>query len=169
MADVPVISFVGSSGCGKTTYLEKLIAVLKGRGHRVGVIKHDAHGFEIDHPGKDTWRHAQAGADVVCIASPAKYAMIAKVEREPFLAELAARIDGVDVILTEGYKREGRVKIEVFRRAACVAPVCPAAELVAMVGDVEVYPGLPLVGLDDPEGMADFIETRYLGNEKGAG
>ena len=66
---IPVISFIGRSGVGKTTYLEKLIAELKKRGYRVGVIKHDIHGFEMDRPGKDTWRHAQAGADVVWISS----------------------------------------------------------------------------------------------------
>ena len=62
---IPVISFIGRSGVGKTTYLEKLITELKSRNYRVGVIKHDIHGFEMDRPGKDTWRHAQAGADVV--------------------------------------------------------------------------------------------------------
>jgi molybdopterin-guanine dinucleotide biosynthesis protein B len=79
---IPVISIVGRSNCGKTTYLEKLISEMKRRGYKVGIIKHDVHGFEIDQPGKDTWRHAQAGADVVCISSPQKMAMIKQVKQE---------------------------------------------------------------------------------------
>ncbi len=164
---IPVLSFVGKADSGKTTYLEKLIAEMKRRGHKLAIIKHDVHGFEIDHPGKDTWRHAQAGADVVCISSPAKYAMIAKVAAEMPLAELTARIDGVDVIFTEGYKREGTTRIEIFRPPVADAPLCRQDELVAIVSDVPVYPGLPRFGLADPAAMADFIEKTFLGKEGG--
>ncbi len=162
---IPVLSFVGKADSGKTTYLEKLIAEMKRRGRKVAIIKHDVHGFEMDHPGKDTWRHAQAGADVVCISSPAKYAMIAKVAAEMPLSELTARIDGVDVIFTEGYKREGKTRIEIFRPPVAAAPLCRQDELVAIVSDASVYPGLPRFGLGDPAAMADFIETTYLGKE----
>lgn len=159
---VPVISFVGRSGCGKTTYLEKLITEMKRRGHKLAIIKHDVHGFEMDRPGKDTWRHAQAGADVVCISSPAKMAIIAKVEQELTLAEVAGRIQGVDVIFTEGYKREGWNRVEVYRPEACGEPLCVPGEIVAMAADKVVYPGLPSFGLDDVAGMAGFIEERFL-------
>lgn len=164
---IPVLSFVGKANSGKTTYLEKLIAEMKRRGHKIAIVKHDVHGFEIDHPGKDTWRHAQAGADVVCISSPAKYAIVAKVEAERPLSDIVARIDGVDVIFTEGYKHEGKTRIEIFRPPVADVPVCPRDELAAIVSDVAVYPGLPRFGLDDPAAMAAFIETNYLG--KGAG
>lgn len=115
---IPVVSFIGRSNSGKTTYLEKLIPEMKRRGFKVAVIKHDAHGFEMDRPGKDTWRHARAGADVVCIAAPGKMAMISRLEEQLPLRELARRIEGVDIILTEGFKAEALIKIEVLRRAA---------------------------------------------------
>lgn len=160
---VPIISFVGRSNCGKTTYLEKLLREMKRRGYKVAVIKHDTHGFEIDQPGKDTWRHAQAGADVVCISSPGKMALIQKVPQELTLAEVASYIRDVDVIFTEGYKREGRQKIEVFRQAACDAPLCRPEELLAMVSDVKLYDNVPQFSLEEPAALVDFLATRVLG------
>lgn len=154
---VPVISFVGRSNCGKTTYLEKLIPEMKRRGYRVGVIKHDVHGFEMDRPGKDTWRHAQAGADAVCISSPTKVALIQKVDAELSLAEVAERIRGVDVVFTEGYKREASRKVEVFRKEACGEPLCVPEELLALISDTPLYPDVPCFGLDDVAAMADFL------------
>lgn len=159
---VPVISFVGKSDCGKTTYLEKLISEMKQRGYKVGIIKHDVHGFDIDKPGKDTWRHAQAGADVVCISSPQKMALIKKVDCELTLAEVVQRIDGVDIIFTEGYKREGTLKVEVYRQAACGAPLCEEAELLAMVADVTVHKGVPSFSVNDATELADFLEKKFL-------
>ena len=163
----PVISFVGRSNCGKTTFLEKLIREMKRRGFRVGVIKHDVHGFEIDKPGKDTWRHAQAGADVVCISSPWKMAMIKKVETELPLASVVEMIEDVDIIFTEGYKREARQKIEVFRRAACESPLCAKEELLALVTDAALYDDVPQFGLDDPGPLADFLETHIIRQNPG--
>ena len=114
MSTIPIICVVGRSAAGKTTLLEKLIPELKSRGYRVGTIKHHAHpGFEIDHPGKDTWRHARAGSDHVVIAALDKIASVRPVDREPTLDEVAATISEVDLILTEGYKRSGEPKIEV--------------------------------------------------------
>lgn len=154
---IPVISFVGRSDCGKTTYLVKLIGEMKRLGYKVATIKHDVHGFDMDKPGKDTWRHAQAGADVVCISSPQKVAMIEKVEQELTLAEVAGRISGVDVIFTEGYKREGKIRIEVFRKEVCDAPLCQPEELLASVSDVQLYPDVPWFPLDDPAPLAAFL------------
>ncbi|MEK7353838.1 MAG: molybdopterin-guanine dinucleotide biosynthesis protein B, partial [Chloroflexota bacterium] len=115
---IPFVSIVGKSDVGKTTFLEKLIRELKGRGYRVAVIKHDCHGFDIDHPGKDTWRMAEAGSDVVVISSPNKMAMIKRTDHELSLDELEARImGGVDIILTEGYKHGDKPKIEISRKA----------------------------------------------------
>jgi molybdopterin-guanine dinucleotide biosynthesis protein B len=159
---VPVISFVAKSGTGKTTYLEKLIAEMKRRGYRVGCIKHDVHGFDIDKPGKDTWRHAKAGADVVCISSPEKMAVIKKVDQELKLAGVLKYINDVDIIFTEGYKSEGCSKVEIFRSAACDHPLCAATELLAMAADIRVYEGVPHFPLDDAAPLADFIEQRFL-------
>ncbi|HWR40908.1 MAG TPA: molybdopterin-guanine dinucleotide biosynthesis protein B [Patescibacteria group bacterium] len=159
---VPVISLVGRSNSGKTTYLEKLVAEMKHRGYRVAVIKHDVHGFEMDKPGKDTWRHAQAGADVVCISSPQKMAMIKKVEQELLLDQVLDYIDGVDIIFTEGYKRENKPKVEVFREAAGYEPLCAKEDLLAMVTDRHLYDDVPEFGLDDPAPLANFLEERVL-------
>jgi len=160
---IPVISFVGRSDCGKTTYLEKLIRELKNRNYKVAILKHDVHGFEMDRPGKDTWRHAQAGADVVCISSPQKMAMIKKVDQELTLQEAVQYIDGVDIIFTEGYKREAVTRVEVFRSAACDSPLCQSDELLAMASDIVVYDNVPTFNLDDPAPMADFLAAKVLG------
>lgn len=159
---IPVISVVGKSNSGKTTYLEKLIRELKHRGYKLAIIKHDVHGFEIDHPGKDTWRHAQAGADVVCISSGQKMAMIKKVEQELPLDEVIRYIDGVDIIITEGYKRETKRKIEVFRRETGDIPICSKEELLAVVSDVILHEDVPHFDLDDPGPMVDFLEAQVL-------
>lgn len=159
---IPVISLVGKSNCGKTTYLEKLISEMKRRGFKVATIKHDVHGFDIDKPGKDTWRHAQAGADIVCISSPQKMAMIKKVEQELLLDEVIGYIDGVDIIFTEGYKRESKRKIEVFRQAASEKPLCSKEELLAMATDVKVYDDVPHFSLEDASDMADFLAVNVI-------
>ena len=163
---IPVISIVGKSNGGKTTYLEKLIAEMKRRGFKVATIKHDVHGFDIDRPGKDTWRHAQAGADIVCISSPQKMAMIKKVEQELLLDEVAEYIDGVDIIFTEGYKRESKQRIEVFRQAVADSPLCTKEELLAIASDVKVYDDVPHFSVDDATDMADFLATHIINKNK---
>lgn len=162
---IPVISIVGRSDCGKTTYLEKLIREIKHRGYKVATIKHDVHGFDIDRPGKDTWRHAQAGADIVCISSPQKMAMIKKVDNELLLEEVVAHIDGVDIIFTEGYKRESKRRIEVFRKEVCESPLCLQDELLAIASDTVIYEDIPHFSLDDPAPMADFLVENIIGKK----
>lgn len=100
----PIVAVVGKSDAGKTTFLEKLIKALKKRNIKVGTVKHDVHGFDIDKPGKDTWRHAQAGADAVIISSPSKVAVIKKLEEEMGLDMVAELINDMDIVLTEGYR-----------------------------------------------------------------
>ena len=157
---IPVISFIARSGMGKTTYLEKLIAELKCRGYRVGVIKHDIHGFEIDSPGKDTWRHAQAGADVVCISSSKKFALIKKTPRDMPLEEIVSRIDDVDIILVEGYKNHSALRVEIFRQEAGREPLGRPDDLFAVISDTPLYAGLPHFSLNGPAAFADFLENR---------
>jgi len=160
---VPVISVVGKSDVGKTTFLEKLIPELIRRGYRVGTVKHDTHGFDMDVPGKDTWKMAQAGSHIVAISSPQKLALIKKVDKEKTLDEIAQLIGtDVDIILTEGYKRGKKPKIEVSRREKSAELLCQPDELVAIVTDNDFDVRVPQFGLDDVAGVADLLERRYL-------
>lgn len=153
--DIPVYSFIAKSGTGKTTLIEKLIPELKSRGLRVAVMKHDAHEFDVDKPGKDSWRMTHAGADVTVIASATHSAVM---ENRPVPAdELLKGIRDVDVILTEGYQQGPWKKIGVHRAASGnVLPVISDSYIaVAADGDVDVP--APHIGLDDVKSLADFI------------
>jgi molybdopterin-guanine dinucleotide biosynthesis protein B len=157
----PVISFVGNSGVGKTTFLEKLIPELKRRGFRVAAIKHDAHRFEIDYPGKDSWRLTQAGGDIVVISSSEKVAMVERPEGERSLEELTAMVtDRVDIVLTEGYRGAGAMKIEVSRKAHSHVLTARLDDLVAIVTDEPFDYAVPQFDLDDAVGVADFVVQR---------
>ena len=155
----PIISFVGSSGSGKTTLLEKLIPELTRLGFKVGTIKHDVHGFEMDKPGKDSWRHKQAGAAVSMISSPVQIAMVMDVDHDHHPDELSSLLSGVDIILTEGYKRKGRAKVEIFRpNGRGEKPLCMNDEyLIALVTDTHIDLGVPRFSLNDIKGLADFL------------
>ncbi len=166
---LPVISIVGKSDTGKTTLLVKLIAELKARGYRVATVKHDAHSFDIDHPGKDTWRHAQAGSDHVVISSPNRIAHIQRVQRELTLPEIVAGIHDTDIVLTEGYKRGPAPKIEVSRAEKGRELLCTREELVAIAADQRFDIEVPQFDLDDAAGLVDLIEGRFLGGKRGDG
>lgn len=163
-AGIPVVSIVGKSDSGKTTLMERLIRALTERGHRVGSVKHHVHDFDIDVPGKDSWRHARAGAAVTLVSSPSKLGMIRRMDHEASLEELLALAHDVDILLTEGYRRAGEVRIEVSRRARSTELVCEASELFALVTDNdEIAVGtVPVFGLDDAEGLADLVEATFL-------
>jgi len=159
MSTIPVICFVGRSNSGKTTLLEKLIRELKRRKYRVATIKHHARaGSHLDQPGKDTWRHAQAGSDQVVIVAPDLVASIRRVEREPSLEEVTSAITDVDFILAEGYKLTGQNKVEIVRAARSAEPLCAEDELLALVTDVAIPYHVPQFGLDDVIGLADLLE-----------
>jgi molybdopterin-guanine dinucleotide biosynthesis protein MobB len=153
--DIPVYSFIAKSGTGKTTLIEKLIPELKSRGLRVAVMKHDAHEFDVDKPGKDSWRMTHAGADVTVIASATHSAVM---ENRPVPAdELLKGIRDVDVILTEGYQQGPWKKIGVHRAASGnVLPVI-SDRYIAVVADGDVDVPAPHIGLDDVKSLADFI------------
>ena len=161
MEKPPIVAVVGKSNAGKTTYLEKLIKELKNRNIKVGTIKHDVHGFDIDTPGKDTWRHAQAGADAVIISSPSKVAVIKQVEHEMSLDQVAEYISDMDIILTEGYKRSAKPKIEINRVANSTELLCTPDELIALVSDAEWNLGVPVFDLDDAAGVACLLQKKY--------
>ena len=162
MSGVSIVSVVGKSGSGKTTFLEKLLPELKRRGYRVATVKHDVHGFDIDQPGKDTWRHAQAGAEAVVISSPRRFALIQRLDEEMPLDEIASYVRGVDIIITEGYKRGNKPKIEISRRAKSTELLCDEEELIAVVTDQRFPLDVPHFGLDDVAGVADLLEDKFL-------
>lgn len=165
---LPIICMVGASNSGKTTYLEKLIPELQRRGYRVGTLKHDVHGFEMDREGKDTWRHRKAGAQTIGIASPMTVATIRETAEEMPLGLIAGRYFWQeDILLTEGFKRSHYPKIEVFRSVIEAQPICGAGDnLVAVVTDDPVKVDVPVYRFDDVPGMADLIENRYLKDRK---
>lgn len=159
---VPVVSFVGNSGVGKTTFLEKLIRVLKVRGYRVASIKHDAHKFDIDYPGKDSWRLTQAGSDVTIISSGDKLALIERLETERNLTDIVEMVaDRVDIVLTEGYRGAAASKIEVSRRAHSHVLTARLDDLIAIVTDQPFDYQVPQFGLDDADHVGNFLEVRF--------
>lgn len=162
---VPVISIVGRPKEGKTALIERLVTELRGRGYRVGTIKHHAHeDFEIDQPGKPTWRHAQAGASPVVISSPAKFALVRKVDRELSLDEIIEHyFPKVDIILTEGYRKETKPKIEVVDSKISATPLCRPEGLFLIVSDVDLdYNNVPNLRSSDTKAIADLIESKFL-------
>jgi len=158
----PIISVVGKSDSGKTTLIEKLIPELKKRGYRIGTIKHAGHQFDMDREGKDSWRHKTAGADTVMVASSGRIAMV-KDDDSGTLDSLISYFQDMDIVITEGYKRENKPKIEVFRTVAHKEPLCKGNnDLIALVTDSDVDLNVPRFGLEDIEKLADFIEKSYL-------
>ncbi|MDH7489411.1 MAG: molybdopterin-guanine dinucleotide biosynthesis protein B [Anaerolineae bacterium] len=162
MAKPPVISVVGFSNVGKTTLMVKLIRELTRRGYRVATIKHDVHGFQMDTPGKDSWKHAEAGSDCVVVSSPDRLAMIRRVDRELTLDEIVATLPEVDIVLTEGYKRGDKPKIEVSRAARGTGLLCTEDELIALATDHKHDVRVPQFDLDDVEGIVNLLERLYL-------
>jgi molybdopterin-guanine dinucleotide biosynthesis protein B len=157
-----MISIVGRSQSGKTTLIEKLIPALKHRGYKIGTIKHSHHIFDFDKTGKDSWRHKDAGADTVIIASPGKIAMV-KNDYLGSLDGLQRFFDDLDLIITEGYKKEDKPKIEVVRAARHADVLLENDKhLVAVVSDVELQLNVPVFDLEDVDRLADFIEKKYL-------
>ena len=158
------IGFSGYSGSGKTTLIEHLIARLRLAGQRVSVIKHAHHAFDIDHEGKDSWRHRQAGAFEVVVASDRRLAKIREyeVQGEPTVHQLIAELCECDWVLVEGFKHADLLKIEVWR-AVTGKPVQYPNDpfVVAMATDspdqLPEPTGLPIFDLNDPDAVAQFL------------
>ncbi len=154
----PIVSIVGRSNSGKTTLLCKLVRELKRREYRVGTVKHHSHpGVEVDKPGKDTWKHAQAGADGVCLVSPNTTFVVRNTPAELPLTEACSMLGRVDLVLTEGFRAQNMPKIEVVRGATGTEPLCSPEELVAIASDVACKTTVPCFGLDDIESLVDHI------------
>lgn len=160
---IPVITIIGNSGSGKTTLLEKLIPELKRMGYRIGTVKHHSHaGFEIDQPGKDSWRHARAGSDHVVIAAPDKIASYQFVKKELSLDEIASQMTDVDIILVEGYRAAGKPSIAIIRGDLGVRPLSYPEQAVAIAANVELEAAVPVFNLIDVKGIASFIQSRFM-------
>ena len=161
---IPIVSIVGTSDSGKTTLLEKLIPELIKKGYRVATIKHDVHGFDVDREGKDSWRHKKAGAATTIISSPEKIAVISDTDKDMTLEEIRARyIQDVDLIISEGYKREAYPKVEITRKAQNRELICTEDEnLIAVASDYPVEVKVPRVDINDAKGLADIIEEKVI-------
>ncbi len=166
---IPIVSIVGKSDSGKTTLVEKIVRELKSRGYKIATVKHDAHSFDIDHPGKDSWRHKQAGAHMSIISSSTKIAVVLDTDVDLTLSEIRDQyVRDVDLMLTEGYKREIHPKIEVFRSEMKRPLLCETDDnLIAIAGDPPHVPGdVPVFDLNDPGPLCDFIESKFLISKK---
>ncbi len=156
----PTVSCMGWSGSGKTTFLEKLLPALIARGLRVNLIKRDAHGFEMDIPGKDTWRLTRAGAACTAILGPEGWAILGREEIE--LDDLRAKLPPADLILLEGHKYCAYPKVEVHRRATGKPFITTDATLLAAITDEPLPTDAPQLGLDDADACADLILRTFF-------
>jgi molybdopterin-guanine dinucleotide biosynthesis protein MobB len=162
------IAVVGNSGAGKTTLLERLIPALTGKGLKVGVVKHDAHRFDIDHPGKDSHRLTAAGADAMMITSAEKLAMVKRHAASPPIEELLERyFTDMDLVLVEGFRGCALPKIEVHRKEFRRALICRGERddpgLAAVASDEPLDLDVPVLDLNDPEAIAGFIAALLSG------
>ncbi len=160
----PVIAITGKKNSGKTTLIEKLIPELIASGLRVGTIKHHHGAISMDQPGKDTWRHKQAGAHTVLLSSPTGLGVIRDTPEEIPLLELVDRyFSDVDLVLAEGYKKEALPKIEIFRSTVHADPLPdPGEDLLAIMSDVEVAGDIPCFGLSETRRLAKFLVDMVL-------
>ncbi len=162
---IPYVSFSAKSGTGKTTYLEKLVACLKEKGLRIALIKHDAHGFELDQPGKDSYRLREAGVDTMILSGPDQTVQISRhTAGEPSLKQLLSSIQGVDLILIEGYKFGAQPKIQLLRKGYSETPVGNPENTIAYVADFPyeaTLDHLPVFDLNEPLELVEYLTSLY--------
>lgn len=165
-----VIGFAGWSGSGKTTLVEQVIRVLTARGLAVSLVKHAHHSFDIDHPGKDSWRHRHAGCREVVVSSRNRWSLIHELgdEGEASLDDLLSHLSACDIALVEGFKRAPIHKIEIYREGACesrLAPGDPFIVAVATDSDTLDTGALPRLDINQPERVADFVIAHCMGKQ----
>src|SRR6266576_6396144 len=156
-----VIGLAGWSGAGKTTLLTRVIPQLQKRGLRVSVIKHAHHAFDVDVPGKDSWKHREAGAAEVLVSSSQRWALMHELRgaAEPRLPELLAKMSPVDLVVVEGFKREPHRKIEVYRAANGKPLLFPDdTGIVGIAADATVATTLPVAHLDAVEAVSEMMQ-----------
>jgi molybdopterin-guanine dinucleotide biosynthesis protein B len=155
-----IFGFAGWSGSGKTTLIEKLIPLFVQRGLKVSLIKHAHHTFDVDQPGKDSYRHRHAGCHEVLVTSSKRWVLMHELRGapEPGFAELIERVSPCDLLLIEGFKRESLPKLEVYRAAVGEAMLHPQdPSIVAVASDRRIDTKLPQLELDDAPAIASFI------------
>ena len=160
-----VFGFAAYSGNGKTTLIESLVPLLIARGLKISVIKHAHHAFDVDQPGKDSYRHRQAGAGEVLVSSDVRWALMHELrnEPEPELPALLERLAPCDLVLVEGFKKQTIPKIEIHRVAVGTPLLFPDdPHIVALATDAKIPTGLPTFGLNDHVGIAGFM-LKHLG------
>lgn len=159
---IPIVSFVGRSNSGKTTFIERVIPELVRAGYKIATVKHAGHGFDLDTEGKDSWRHKQAGASSVVILSKGSMAVFADVSDQLKVEDVRDRLldDTYDLIIAEGWKHDGYPKIVIVRDQLGEVPISPEG-LLAVVSDKQVDLTVPLFGLDDVSAVAALIMKRF--------
>ena len=156
-----IIGLAGWSGSGKTTLVTGVIPVLTRRGLKIATVKHAHHEFDTDQPGKDSWLHRRAGASEVAIVSSRRWAIMHELgnDPEPPLADILTKLSPVDLVIVEGFKREGHDKLEIHRRETAKPLLYPQdSHIVAVLSD-EPLPScpLPVIDVDDITAVADFL------------
>jgi len=158
----PIVSIVGKSESGKTTLMEKLLGEFKSRGYRVATVKHTAEKLSFDEPGKDSWRHIQAGSKAVLISSPDKMVLIKPTSAKINLDQIAHLIgEDYDIILTEGFSQGNAPKIEVHRKQAG-PPLASVRKVIAIATDEQLVTKTRQFSLEDTKGLADFLEMGFI-------
>lgn len=166
-----LLGITGWKNAGKTTLTERLVADLVVRGYQISTIKHAHHAFDIDHEGRDSWRHRKAGASEVAIVSSKRWAIIHELEedQEPPLGQVLAKLEPCDLIIIEGYKREGHPKIEVRRNSAnhdspLDGPLAPTdSSIIAIASDIPLpNEGLPVFDINDISSITNYVVLNFL-------
>ncbi len=164
-----ILGIAGYSGSGKTTLIEKVVPLLVKEGLRVSLVKHAHHEFDVDRPGKDSWRHREAGCTEVLVSSSRRWALMHELrgEAEPSLEEQLRHLSPCDLVLVEGYKRDPIARIEVHRSGGERPLLFPGdPHVIAVASDVPLETALPRFDLDDARGIARFIADFVAGGRE---
>ena len=162
----PIISIVGKSKSGKTTLIEKLISELKSRGYRVATVKHAPRRLTLDKPGKDSWRHIQAGSEATAISSPNQLVLVKPVMQDIGLEDIIRLLgEEYDIILAEGFKQSDAPKIEVHRKEIGNL-LSRVRKLIAIATDEPIEAKTRQFSLQDIKGLADFLENGFIKPQK---
>ncbi|WP_321365311.1 molybdopterin-guanine dinucleotide biosynthesis protein B [uncultured Desulfuromusa sp.] len=161
-----LVSFAGYSGSGKTTLVEAVIKLLTKRGYKVGAIKHDGHRFDIDKPGKDSWRMTNAGASVTVITDDRKLAMIKQHDATPPPEKIISDyFSEMDIVIIEGWKRTSVNRIEVYRKEIGREALCLTSQddgFVAIATDIHIETALPQLDINNPQVVVNFIVDQLV-------